>query len=274
MIHSSSIHPSDDPELEWEGKRAVSHSASFADEPVKLARISVVLSPTASDGQSLKRFPYAPRKDWWGSARERVLYDVASVILSAAFIVDIALSLSSGGTYAKAIFIEQWTEWTVRMRFVLLFPSPVCESLMFGLGSRYISCGVGLLLVSLVHMSAYWARARNPAMGHASVMIVSVMCILLVCPFYLSLPLHRAHEQYVQSVVGVYRLLVMGAVTEDLLSAGPGSLNSSSSKATFYVFHVAPEWLAVTLLLSVNVRRRFVRGGKVCEEEFVRNATV
>ena len=55
----------------------------------------------------------------------------------------------------------------------------------------------------------------------------------------------------------------MDTVTNDLLSTGPGSLNSHQSKATFYIFHVAPEWMAVAILLGVNVRRRFGAGGAV-----------
>ena len=58
-------------------------------------------------------------------------------------------------------------------------------------------------------------------------------------------------------------MIVMGFQTEDLLTLAPGSLNDSQSKATFYVFHVAPEWLAIATLLGVNVRERFVLGGRV-----------
>lgn len=48
--------------------------------------------------------------------------------------------------------------------------------------------------------------------------------------------------------------------TTSITSLEPGSLNSISSKATFYVFQVAPEWIAATILLGVNVKERFKTG--------------
>ena len=138
---------------------------------------------------------------------------------------------------------------------------------------RYISCGLGLALISLVHMGAYWAWARSPEMGHSSVVLVSAICTLLVSADYHCLLHYIAHIRHpsdlAKSVAGVYRLIVIGIETSNLLSTGPGSLNSSSSKATFYVFHIAPEWLAVALFLSVNVRKRFGRGSTLCESEAV-----
>ena len=75
-------------------------------------------------------------------------------------------------------------------------------------------------------------------------------------------------------MVGIYRLLVMSVFTEDLLSTGPGSLNSSNSKATFYVFHIAPEWLSLALFLSVNVRKHFDGGDRLRERVAACNVRV
>jgi len=41
---------------------------------------------------------------------------------------------------------------------------------------------------------------------------------------------------------------------------GPNSLNSSFSKALFYIFHVFPEWLAIFILFSQNARKTFGTG--------------
>ena len=41
---------------------------------------------------------------------------------------------------------------------------------------------------------------------------------------------------------------------------GPNPLDSSTSKALFYMFHVLPEWIAVSVLFSVNVRKTFGTG--------------
>jgi len=41
---------------------------------------------------------------------------------------------------------------------------------------------------------------------------------------------------------------------------GPNPLDSSSAKATFYIFHMFPEWLVILFLYSVNVRKTFGTG--------------
>lgn len=57
--------------------------------------------------------------------------------------------------------------------------------------------------------------------------------------------------------------------TDGALSRTSDSLNSAESKAAFYVFHVAPEWLAISILLGVNVRERFGVGGGLKIREIV-----
>ena len=63
-----------------------------------------------------------------------------------------------------------------------------------------------------------------------------------------------------QSVVGIYRLVVMQDSTTSLLSTAPGAHNSARAKAAFYVFHVAPEFLSVAILVCLDVRRVFSTG--------------
>ncbi|KAI0702927.1 hypothetical protein C8T65DRAFT_741412 [Cerioporus squamosus] len=216
-------------ELAFEKRPAAFRTATFADEPPKTARISTLpLATPLPYGPSGSRHSRRARGgcQWWRwmtPKRERRLYDIACVCMSVAFVVVIALSLGSGGVYAKGMYVESWATRTLQL--------------------RYIGCGLALVLISIVHMGAYWAWARNPIMGHAPVTIMSAICSLL-------------------TVVGVYRLVVMGSETENLL-ASVGGLNGSQSKAAFYVFHIAPEWLAIAILLGVNVRERFVVGGRV-----------
>ncbi|KAH9834394.1 uncharacterized protein C8Q71DRAFT_859397 [Rhodofomes roseus] len=70
----------------------------------------------------------------------------------------------------------------------------------------------------------------------------------------------RGPALYLCSIVGVimlttiYRLAAMDNHTTSLTAMGPGSLNGPTAKALFYIFHVAPEWLSVAMLLAVNVR--------------------
>ena len=63
-----------------------------------------------------------------------------------------------------------------------------------------------------------------------------------------------------QDVVSVYRLIVMRNKTPSLESLGPHSLNTTTSKALFYIFHVSPELLATLSLFLVNARDVFSTG--------------
>jgi hypothetical protein len=48
--------------------------------------------------------------------------------------------------------------------------------------------------------------------------------------------------------------------TTSLTSFGPGSLNSHGAKATFYILHVLPEWVALTIIFGFNIRQTFGTG--------------
>ena len=48
--------------------------------------------------------------------------------------------------------------------------------------------------------------------------------------------------------------------TTSVTSTAPGSLNSTQSKITFYVFHIVPEWITSAILLSINARQLFETG--------------
>ena len=61
-------------------------------------------------------------------------------------------------------------------------------------------------------------------------------------------------------IVPMYRLYVLRFSTTSLLSDAPGSLNSAQSKATFYVFHSAPEFLSAAILALLDARQVFNTG--------------
>ncbi|CCM00423.1 uncharacterized protein FIBRA_02453 [Fibroporia radiculosa] len=91
---------------------------------------------------------------------------------------------------------------------------------------------------------AIWAWRTRPArVGAGRVLFVSFITCLLCIP-------------------ATYRLVVMQYHSSGLLSTGPSSLNMPLEKAGFYALHEAPAWIAVVLLLSVDVRRRFHTGLK------------
>ncbi|KAH9942286.1 uncharacterized protein BXZ73DRAFT_97701 [Epithele typhae] len=206
--------------------------ALLVHEPVKPPRVTLVPAPLPSAHAGLPRllpvsWIWSRRQSasaslagpWMTRERERVAYETASVALSLAFLVALALALSSGATYARALFFESAAAQTVSL--------------------RYASAGLALALVSVVHVLAYWAWVRNPAaVALSSVLLISAVCTLL-------------------SVVGIYRLVVVGLLTDDILSTDAGSLNGVGSKMAFYVFHAAAEWMAIAVLLCANARERF-----------------
>lgn len=52
----------------------------------------------------------------------------------------------------------------------------------------------------------------------------------------------------------------MSHTTTSLASMAPGSQNTPGAKAAFYIFHMAPEWISVLVLLLFNVRDIFGTG--------------
>ncbi|KAI0687962.1 hypothetical protein C8T65DRAFT_127572 [Cerioporus squamosus] len=105
----------------------------------------------------------------------------------------------------------------------------------------YVSTVLGLLLIVGVAMSAAWACYIIPRVPKSSTAWIVLVAALA-------------------STVAIYRLVVMRFSTTSLLSDAPGSLNSLQSKATFYVFHATPEYLAVAILISLDARRVFATG--------------
>ncbi|KAL0956338.1 hypothetical protein HGRIS_002487 [Hohenbuehelia grisea] len=100
---------------------------------------------------------------------------------------------------------------------------------------RYLSTAVALALVIVVIATVVWAnmfmdRVSRPA---TRLILAISLCMLTVC---------------------TYRLSVMFNRSDSLVSTAPDALNSKSDKALFYLFHIAPEWLAIGLLFGYNVR--------------------
>ena len=60
--------------------------------------------------------------------------------------------------------------------------------------------------------------------------------------------------------MGIYRLIVISHSTTSLLLTGPGTHNTPSDKAAFYVLHVSPEFVATAILVSLNAHRVFGTG--------------
>ncbi|EMD37499.1 hypothetical protein CERSUDRAFT_136100 [Gelatoporia subvermispora B] len=107
---------------------------------------------------------------------------------------------------------------------------------------RYVGTGLAFFYIFLMFCAALWACftnrvPRRPALYHAA---VSALLI----------------------IIAVYRLVVMRFQTTSLLSTAPGSLNSDTSKTSFYILHVLPEWIATVMVQAVNVREWYSTGLK------------
>ncbi|KAI0369013.1 hypothetical protein BV20DRAFT_1113892 [Pilatotrama ljubarskyi] len=106
---------------------------------------------------------------------------------------------------------------------------------------RYASAAIVLLLLDAISWGAFYALLCLPRVPKKPAIFIVVVSLLL-------------------SAVGHYRLVVMAHWTTSLTSMAPGAQNARKDKIFFYLFHVAPEWLAVALLMTVNAREMFRTG--------------
>ncbi|KAF6763230.1 hypothetical protein DFP72DRAFT_1060403 [Ephemerocybe angulata] len=106
---------------------------------------------------------------------------------------------------------------------------------------RYASAAVSLFLASIITLAAAWSRKYQPRACHKAINTIFALTFLA-------------------GIVGVYRLSVMHHRTPSLDSTLPGTLNSPGAKASFYVLHIVPEYLAIAILLGFNTRKTFGTG--------------
>ncbi|OJA07839.1 hypothetical protein AZE42_06361 [Rhizopogon vesiculosus] len=106
--------------------------------------------------------------------------------------------------------------------------------------SRYISSGIALFLILFVAVLVIRAR-KLPKVKPIHVIL---LLLILAC----------------NASSAIFRLAFMYHRTTSLTSMSPGSGNTSSEKATFYIFHMFSDWLAVALLLVPNIRDLYNTG--------------
>ncbi|KAF7306534.1 hypothetical protein MIND_00444700 [Mycena indigotica] len=101
---------------------------------------------------------------------------------------------------------------------------------------RYASTALGaVLLIWEVHSLAMaWRRIQN--IDRRAVKYLLLLTALLFLP-------------------AIYRLCVMWHTTADIAAPTHAALNTRADKVMFYLFHVLPEWLVVTLLSLVNAKQ-------------------
>ncbi|KAH9935359.1 uncharacterized protein B0H18DRAFT_869142 [Fomitopsis serialis] len=102
---------------------------------------------------------------------------------------------------------------------------------------RYASDIIMVVCLQLVKALLIWALLTRPKrVARWPALLLVAICLILSIPAF-------------------YRLAAMSNYTDSLLSMAPGSLNGPAAKAVFYTLHIAPEFIAGTLLLSVNVKK-------------------
>ncbi|KZV89145.1 hypothetical protein EXIGLDRAFT_721631 [Exidia glandulosa HHB12029] len=106
---------------------------------------------------------------------------------------------------------------------------------------RYASTAVTLLFMLIIGVWTLYAYFRIANVRRAAALrILTILALILPVP--------------------IYRFATMHFTIPDLLFTGPGSLESGSSKALFYVFHCLPEWATAALLVLPNTRKLFRTG--------------
>ncbi|CAL1707061.1 unnamed protein product [Somion occarium] len=115
-------------------------------------------------------------------------------------------------------------------------------------GLRYASTGMAFGLTVAVQGIAISSilYTRN-VIRSSALIVVGLTCLL--------------------DIICVYHLIIMRSHTTSLTSLESGSLNSTSDKALFYIFQIAPEWITAATVLGINARERFKTG--LWGEEFL-----
>ncbi|KIJ67695.1 hypothetical protein HYDPIDRAFT_107161 [Hydnomerulius pinastri MD-312] len=106
--------------------------------------------------------------------------------------------------------------------------------------NRYVSSGIALAL--MIFVAVLTIRARHLP----RVRPINIIFILAVLACTAS--------------SAIFRLAFMYHHTTSLISKAPGSGNTPVEKATFYIFHMLSDWMAIALLLVPNVREMFATG--------------
>ncbi|RXW23523.1 hypothetical protein EST38_g2350 [Candolleomyces aberdarensis] len=106
---------------------------------------------------------------------------------------------------------------------------------------RYASASVALFLMFMIQAGALWSRRKQRRHCERAISLILAISLLT-------------------TVVAVYRLSVMWHESPALDSTVPGTLNSPGAKASFYILHILPEWLASAILLGFNTRKSFGTG--------------
>ncbi|XP_006460675.1 hypothetical protein AGABI2DRAFT_203797 [Agaricus bisporus var. bisporus H97] len=106
---------------------------------------------------------------------------------------------------------------------------------------RYVAASLSVATLLFMNALVIWARINVPRLNKKATHYVFLISLLLIIPT-------------------LYRISIMSQHTTSYYSSEPSSQNDLSSKLIFYFINVLPEWAAVLLCVSINVRQVFQTG--------------
>ncbi|KXN90831.1 hypothetical protein AN958_03485 [Leucoagaricus sp. SymC.cos] len=106
---------------------------------------------------------------------------------------------------------------------------------------RYVSTALSVLVFLFMNSVVVWALVAMPRMNRKATKYVFLVSALMIVP-------------------AIYRFTVVAQKTTVYWAYENSAQNDVKDKALFYIINVMPEWLAVFILLRINVREVFQTG--------------
>ncbi|KAF9448219.1 hypothetical protein P691DRAFT_801104 [Macrolepiota fuliginosa MF-IS2] len=106
---------------------------------------------------------------------------------------------------------------------------------------RYVSASLSVAVLLFMNVAVIWARSTMPRLNKNATRYIFLITALLL-------------------ISAIYRFTVMSKHTTAYYSFESSAQNQLSAKVLFYLIGILPEWLAVLVCLSINVRRVFQTG--------------
>ncbi|KAJ7042700.1 hypothetical protein C8F04DRAFT_86610 [Mycena alexandri] len=154
-------------------------------------------------------------------------------------------SSASADDPKRRFWFRRWHEGLLLLYFSAMVPAIVATAHIYAANNstpnrrdqalRYASSAIGLVLVLSQAAMLLWARYNVPRVNQRAIQFLLGPTILLIIP-------------------PIYRLVVMRSTTSNLATPDHQALNTGADKATFYVFHLLPEWIVVAMFCSINLR--------------------
>ncbi|KAJ6604196.1 hypothetical protein DFH09DRAFT_301077 [Mycena vulgaris] len=145
----------------------------------------------------------------------------------------------------RRFWFRRWSEYTIVLYLAALVTAVVSTSHPYAPNDtaanrrnqalRLASASIGLVLLLSVGSMLLWARRNVPQINQGAVRFLLTATMLLTVPT-------------------IYRLAVMEHTTPDIAAVDAQALNTLAHKATFYIFHILPEWIVAAMMAAFNVK--------------------